>query len=385
MPAKHAILTFLLNQCTSDLDTSLSYLHQKEPTVIVRLAGTPVRYAGFGHTELDPIRYLYPNARWLDQIFAPASLQVLIDLYATHHLETREEVIAALDAKTIEKTGIRSRFVFVDGTVEELAAQAALSALMHAGLGMADVDAIVVGRNTGTQYASTADHVKRILKIPTHARCFDVQEACTGGLVALDVAAEKISTGRYRCVIAIGADRATQLTPNVVFEKSNLFGDGAAAVVLVPGDQDHPTQHLVSDFESDPHDGKAEWIVRREPDGFDQRGPNVHKEVGRGIPQRLKDFLQACGTEPSEIAACFTHQPSLPTVDLLHAKIRLLMPDFQPRVWPVNVTTHANMSAASTLYVTSHAVRSGQLRPGDLAISISFGASMNDGFVLWRY
>lgn len=354
--------------------------------MFVQLGGTPVRFAGFGHTELDPERYLFSNRRWLTDVFDKTALAALVSLYKAERGYTDEEsVIAALDAKTIDKTGIRSRFVFHDGTVEELAAMAVERALSHAQMSINDVDCVVVGRNTGTQYPSTADHVKRLLGIPRRAMAFDVQEACTGGLVALQTACEKVATGAYRCVVAVGVDRATQLTPNNVLESSNLFGDGAAAVVVMSHFDGHVTQLLASDFESDPHDGKAEWIVRKVPEGFSQRGTNVHKEVGRGIPQRLADILNTADIMPEIINACFTHQPSLPTVELLHTKMPLYLPTFAPRVWPTIVETYANMSAASTLYVMSQAVHSGDLRHGDVAVSIGFGASMNDGFMLWRH
>lgn len=352
--------------------------------MLIDPGAVPCRWAGFGFAELDPDKYRFTNQRFVTDFFSRSGRAALYRAYRRAGVRRKTDILAALDMKTVKNTGIQSRFIYTDGTVEQLAAKAVRMALAHAGVSVADIDCIVVGRNTGAQFASTASHVKAELGIPRRAMAFDVQEACTGGLVAMQTAIEKIWTSKYRCVVAVGVDRGTELTSNREFEKSNLFGDGAFAIVMLrglPGQE----QLIASDFEDDPHDGKLGWITRDPVHGFQQDGRRVHEAVAVGVSQRIGEFLSATGVDPARIVAQFTHQPSLPTIEFLHRWTQKRVPDLRPRLRPISVVEYGNMSAASVGDLLCRAVHDGSLRDGDLCLATGFGASMNDGHILWTH
>src|SRR5262249_45357841 len=64
---------------------------------------------------------------------------------------------------------------------------------------------------------------------------FDVQAACSGFVYALTIATQFISTGKFRKVVVVGADKMSAIIDYTDRATCVLFGDGAGAALLEPG------------------------------------------------------------------------------------------------------------------------------------------------------
>ncbi|KAK0359406.1 hypothetical protein LTR94_031441, partial [Friedmanniomyces endolithicus] len=135
------------------------------------------------------------------------------------------------------RTGIRQRHKARDDEpTSDLALKAAERALADAGKTAADVDLIIVATTTPDQtFPATAAIVQRKLGAPVGI-AFDVQAVCSGFVYAMSVADGFVARGQAKCALVIGAEEMTRLMDWTDRTTCVLFGDGAGAFVLEPGE-----------------------------------------------------------------------------------------------------------------------------------------------------
>src|SRR6476646_611643 len=147
------------------------------------------------------------------------------------------------DQWIVQRTGIRERRIA--GPTEStatLATAAARKALTAAEIAPSDLDLVVCGTISGEMvFPSTACFVAAALGLSS-TPAFDVAAACSGFIYTLETAANFIKAGRYRNVLAIGAETLSRITDYTDRSSCILFGDGAGAVVLKRGE---PSRGLV--------------------------------------------------------------------------------------------------------------------------------------------
>src|SRR5438067_12420587 len=139
------------------------------------------------------------------------------------------------DTWSRERTGIHERRIAaVNETATDLAAEAARDALRVAGLRPQDTDLIVCSTSTpDSMFPSVASRVQE--RLGAHGPAFDVQAACTGFLYAMSIADRFVSGGESKQAIVIGSETLTKIINFKDRGTCVVFGDGAGAVVLVPG------------------------------------------------------------------------------------------------------------------------------------------------------
>lgn len=342
--------------------------------------GQPCAILGVGHTVL-PETCRYDNQRFIlnpDQ--AAGALSLLGRHRLFHELETKfgrgqseTELAKLADEKFVAATGIQSRLLF-PGTPAELGAMAAEQALEQAGVAASELDAILVGTNTGSGYPSTADRVKDLIGARADAVCFDLQEACSVGAIAVQQGWEKIRSRMYRKVLVVAAEKATTLASPDDYKAANLFGDAAFAYVL---GADTIDDFVFFEAGSDPSNGQSEYITKT-PTGFQQSGPAVHKYVGKAVPELLARTFERLKLDPATVHHFFPHQPSAKTLDFMVDNIRRRWPTFNPVIHR-NVEEMGNTSGACTGWMISRAKAAGQLQPGQFGVVATFGSGMSWG------
>ena len=146
-----------------------------------------------------------------------------------------EKLVDTSDEWILQRTGIRERHVVDAGVAtSDLAKEAALKAIAHAGLTPHDIDFIVVGTTTpDMMFPSTACLVQNKIGAD-RAWGFDLGAACSGFTYALTTAAHMVAAGTHRHALAIGADVMSSIIDYTDRSTCVLFGDGAGAVVVSP-------------------------------------------------------------------------------------------------------------------------------------------------------
>lgn len=316
----------------------------------------------------------------------------MASLLAARGLETSDDWI-------VERTGIRARHFVEPGTdASDLALAASLRALEAAGRQPHEVDLIVVATSTPDMvFPSTASILQRKLheaavarggQGPIGAPAFDVQAVCTGFIYAITVADALIRTGAARCALVVGAEVFSRILNFDDRTTCVLFGDGAGAVVLEAAEHDGSGAGvLATDIHADGrHTGilcvpgtVAGGQVLGDP-LLRMDGQAVFKLAVGVLEETARTTLAKAGKTEADIDWLIPHQANIRIMQSTARKLRLPM----ERV-VVTVDQHGNTSAASIPLALDHAVRAGQVRPGQLLMLEGVGGGFTWGSALVRY
>ncbi len=141
--------------------------------------------------------------------------------------------------KLHNRAGIESLAYASEGETElTLGAKAAQEALRATSSGAQELDWIIATSETHHDYPSLAAQLHARLLARENCGALDVGGACLGLLNALAVAQSLIGSGAAQTVAVITADvhSRTLTSDRVAGEFGGLFGDGASAFLLRPGD-----------------------------------------------------------------------------------------------------------------------------------------------------
>ena len=154
-----------------------------------------------------------------------------------------EDLMDTTDAWIVERTGIHERrFVREGQGTSEMGEQAARAAMKMAGLTPTDLDFIIFATlSPDYMFPGCGVLLQDRLGCGTIG-ALDVRTQCTGFIYGLAVADAFIRTGMYKRILLVGAE-----TQSMGLDLSTrgrdmgvIFGDGAGAAVLVPGEDDGP-------------------------------------------------------------------------------------------------------------------------------------------------
>lgn len=144
-----------------------------------------------------------------------------------------------VDAWLVANVGIRERHLMAEDQVtSDLAVAAGRIALERAGLEPNDLDRIIVATDTPDYLSPATAAVVQAKLGASRAGVFDVNSACAGWVIALDLAAKTILTEpEERFVLVIGAYGMSRFLDWGDKKTVTLFADGAGAVVVGAGSQ----------------------------------------------------------------------------------------------------------------------------------------------------
>lgn len=157
--------------------------------------------------------------------------------YVPDYILTNEELSRMVDTNDewiTTRVGIKERRILTEeglGT-SYMARKAAKQLLQKTSVNPDTIDALIVTTTTPDYpFPSTASIVLGKLGLK-NAFAFDISAACCGFLYTLNVAASMIESGRYKRIIAIGADKMSSVVDYTDRSTCTLFGDGAGAVLI---------------------------------------------------------------------------------------------------------------------------------------------------------
>ena len=290
------------------------------------------------------------------------------------------------------RTGIRQRHVVAPGTgTSELATRAARECLERAAVSPKEVDAIIVATVTPDMpFPATACLVQDKLKA-TRAWGFDVNAACSGFVYALTVGAQLVETGAHKNVLVIGADVMTSILDYSDRATCVLFGDGAGAVLLEPGEDGTGILDFLHEVDGSgachlymPAGGSLRPASHETVDGkmhyIRQEGQAVFKYAVRKFAEVSLRLLERNHVKPGELDLFVPHQANLRIIDA--ARDRLCLPDDKV---VKNIHEYGNTTAATIPLALATALDEKRLLPGQLVLLAAVGAGLTVGTVLLRW
>ena len=300
---------------------------------------------------------------------------------------------------TVEKkTGVRVRYFETGRSAAALGAEAAERALEAAGLTLADIDALVVASGTPDQAmpSNAALLLRELAPAGTPIPAFDLGASCLGFLVALDTVACLIAAGRYGRVLIVASDIASCGLDWSKLEASGIFGDGAAAAVVGPGDGSEGTSSalLASAFVTYgegahlceiPGGGSRHHPARIEEPflpltRFRMDGKAVFRLAAQHLPGLLDGLWADSGVSLRDVSVVVPHQASRHALDYLRRLLRVE----RGRIVDL-FATQGNQVAASLPSALDAAIRSGRLRRGEKALLVGSGAGLCLGGIVLCY
>lgn len=146
------------------------------------------------------------------------------------------KMVDTSDEWIVQRTGIRERSIAAD---DEFASDLCLEAVrrLRDRVGPFDrVDAVIAATSTADYvFPSLAAQIQYGANLP-HAGAFDVGAACAGWPYALNLAAAMVASEQAREVLVVGGEVMTKALDYTDRSTCILFGDGAGAALVVPGD-----------------------------------------------------------------------------------------------------------------------------------------------------
>jgi 3-oxoacyl-[acyl-carrier-protein] synthase-3 len=143
-----------------------------------------------------------------------------------------EEMVDTTDEWILSRTGIKERRIAADDEcTSDLGVKAAQKALSDANILIDEIDLIIVATLSPDYiFPSTACIIQK--KIGATCPAFDIGAACSGLLFALSTAKSFISSGQYKNVLVIAAEKVSSFIDYTDRGTCVLFGDGASAIIL---------------------------------------------------------------------------------------------------------------------------------------------------------
>ena len=295
------------------------------------------------------------------------------------------------------RTGIAERRWAREGeTGAALGCRAATQAMAAAGLGPADLDAIVFATATPDHFApGNGVYLQRLLgcgPIPA----LDIRTPCSGFVYSLSVADAWIRTGAYQRVLVVGGE--IQSTGMDVSTRGRntavIFADGAGAAVLAPTDE--PDRGMLAfDLHSDGSYAEKLWVdapgsmyhPRISPAQIDagrhfldMDGKEVFRHAVARMPESVRAVLAAAGERLEDVSLLLAHQANQRISEMIQRELGLR----DDQVYN-NIERYGNTTSATIPIALDECVRAGRVRPGDLLVFTAFGSGFLWGSVALRW
>jgi 3-oxoacyl-[acyl-carrier-protein] synthase-3 len=303
-----------------------------------------------------------------------------------------EKIVDTTDSWIRARTGIEQRHVVERGTgTSDLAVRAAREALERRGIGPEEIDLIIVATVTpDMQFPATACLVQHKLGA-RKAWGFDISAACSGFVYALTVGAQFVASGAHRKVLVIGADIMTSIINYKDRATCVLFGDGAGAVLLEPGEDGSGVLGFAHEVDGSggthlymPAGGSlnpaSHETVDRGMHFVHQEGGQVFKYAVRKMADASAHLLKASGFTPEQLDLFVAHQANLRIIEA--ARERLGLPDAKV---VRNIHRYGNTTAATIPLALGTALDEGRLKEGHLVLLAAVGAGFTVGTCLVRW
>ena len=289
------------------------------------------------------------------------------------------------DEWIVTRTGIRSRHLAEAGVMSsDLALEASRRALENAGVGVDEIDLIIVATATPDFiFPSTACLLQGKLG-NLGAMTFDIQAVCSGFTYALNIADKFIRSGSHKKALVVGSDVFSQILDWSDRTTCVLFGDGAGAVVLEASEQPgilataahaDGSQHHILSVPGGICGGKivGDPFLRMD-------GQAVFKFAVRVLSEVAKECCDLAGIATSSIDWLVPHQANIRIIESTGKKLGLRKEQIV-----VTVDVHGNTSAASVPLALEAAVRDGRIRRGQKVLLEGVGGGFTWGAVLLEF
>ena len=306
-----------------------------------------------------------------------------IGVYRPKRKVSNEEIAPLIDSsdKWIrERSGIiQRRYASDKETVAAMAIAACEEALKDSKISSTDIDLVILA--TATNPAQLPNLAMEIAtKIgATKAGAYDIGAACSGFSYGLSIASQAVLSGECRNVLIVGSERMTDFVSEKDRGTAFLFADGAGAFVVSPSEK---TEISAPTWGADGN--LNDWICMtkdwptymNEKDGefpaLKMEGQKVFRWAITEMVGIAHKTLEKAGIGVEDLGAFVPHQANQRITDHIAKSLNL-----PPRVAIARDGVNMGNTTAATIPLALETLRrNGEVKSGDLALLMGFGAGL---------
>jgi predicted naringenin-chalcone synthase len=265
----------------------------------------------------------------------------------------------------------------------ELAGQAVTRALNQAGVGIQDVTALVVNTCTGYICPGISTYLIERLGLPRNTRVYDLVGSGCGGAIPNLQLAESLLKANGGVVVSVAVEICSsvfQMGNDLSLILSNaLFGDGAAAVVLV----NRPTgfELVATAGRYVPEEREAIRFVHKEGQLHNQLSTKLPELVNKAAAGVVAELLTSQGLQVADIRHWALHTGGEKIIDAVRDEINI--PEEQLRATRSILSAYGNMSSPTVWFVLEELQRNG-IAAGEWCVMVAYGAGLSAHACLLR-
>lgn len=318
-----------------------------------------------------------------------------IEYYLPEAELTNEELIEDFPDWNVEKisskTGIYSRRIVSENeTALDLAVKACQRLFAAASCRPEDIDCLIFCTQSPDYILPpNCCLLQTRLGLSIDIQAFDINHGCSGYVYGLNLAKALIESGQCRKVLFVTADTYTRYLNHKDRSVRTLFGDGAAATLIVAKEADAPFMDYFT-FATDgrgagnliiPASGsrKAQIIKEglykraledgtRTLDDLYMNGPEVYTYTMRSVPPLIKRVLDRSGLGVDDVDHFVFHQANAYMLDGLRRKCGIPESKF-----PVFLNECGNTVSSSIPLLLCEALKKGSIQRGQKLLMAGFG------------
>lgn len=298
-----------------------------------------------------------------------------------------EKMMNTSDEWIRQRSGIKERHYVEPGVgSSDLAYEASLKAIEAAGIHKSEIDFIIAATLSPDHYfPGIGVMVQEKLGLPGIA-ALDIRNQCSGFIYGLSVADQYIKTGVYKKILLVGAEVHSSCLDysDSGRDIAVLFGDGAAAVVIEPNENEDGRGILSTHLFSDGRYLSELWMEKpsckdnpvvteemvREKKFFPKmQGRNVFKNAVEKMPEAVRIALKHNNMTPDDVDFLIPHQANDRISIMVGSALKIPLEKVVR-----NIDRYGNTTSASIPLALDEIVKAGRLRQGDIVVLTAFGS-----------
>ena len=316
--------------------------------------------------------------------------------YVPDYVLTNEELESMVDTTDewiTTRTGIKERHILKgkDQGTSVIATQAVKQLLEKTNTAPEEIDLLICATTTPDMtFPATANLVADNIGA-INSFGFDLQAACSGFLYGLTTGAQFISTGMYKKVVVVGADKMSSIIDYQDRSTCIIFGDGGAAVLLEPtqeplGLQDaflrsdgSGAKHLHMKAGGSMRPASLETIMAKEHYVY-QEGAAVFKYAVKHMSDVTTRIMKRNHLSPDDIAWLVPHQANKRIINATAERMGIDTNKVMYTIHKYGNTTSGTIPLCLWDYES-------KLKKGDNLILAAFGGGFTWGsvYLKWGY
>lgn len=289
------------------------------------------------------------------------------------------EFIDSTDEWIRARSGIANRhFAAPEETIQDMSVAAGGKAIAAAGISPEQVGAVIVASCTTTTQIPAAGPEVAFRVGAGNAAAFDLNIACAGFCHGVALGSDMIRAGSAQYVLVIGTEKFSPLVSRTDRSIAFIFGDGSGAAVLGPA--------------ATPGIGPVVWgsdgaqaaAITMDGDWLDKaaageralltmNGQQVFRWAAYAMAPVARRAVEAAGLTLEDLDAFIPHQANMRITDAMTRALKLPASVAVAR----DIVDSGNTSAASIPLAMETMLERGEVRSGDTALLIGFGAGLS--------